>query len=330
MGMRCRGIRLAIGLSLFATACGRREEEPATPPGAPTEAKPVKPDAKAPKPTTSPAELWAWAPKPEGPARVLLTVVYDDGFVSGLAADREVKVASRAFKLSQLRRGGCAATREVEPAEGPPIQADIDGLDGAGLTVGNRTLHVDLNRASDVHFEAPEELAPAPGLGNLREGRFIRPFFSPTPVTAFRSVHGREGSPGGLKTEAFEEKDRVRIFSNGFNVQFFADGAVPPYVLTFSNPTSGRIEAGKSLRDPRGKVRDLGSRAVEGPGGDGPIVCGAFPLRPTGDRLLGLRPRRSHRVDPRKLVVQITAERRKIRNGKCEPVRDFDRSQARP
>jgi hypothetical protein len=253
-------VRLAMGLALATVGCGPRAEEPAPPKASvpvelvKPEMKPVTAETKPAKPASNPAELWAWAPKPEGPPRILVTVVYDDGSVSGLVDNRDVRVGEKTFKLSQLRRWRRAGKGLVEPAEGLPIEGNVEGLNWAGLTVGGRPQRLELTRASDLLFEAPEGLAPVPGLDGLRNGRFVRPYFSLSPVTSFRSVHGRDNSPGGLKLEAFDDKERVRISSTNderIDVLFYGDGPTPPVNLLFCAPTAAPLEIGK-LYDSRG------------------------------------------------------------------------------
>ncbi len=114
------------------------------------------------------------------------------------------------------------------------------------MTVGGAVRDLDLTRASDVLFEAPEALAPVPGLDAIRDGRFIRPFFSLTPVTSFRSVR-----TGERKIEVFVDTERVRINNGGrdiltlIQVQIHGDATTPPRDLFFADPSNRTIEIGK-------------------------------------------------------------------------------------
>ncbi len=142
------------------------------------------------------ADAWAWTPQPPGPPRVLVTVEYDDGWVSGLTDDRQVHAGASVFKLSNLRRWRRSPKEEVQPAEGPAVAVRIIGLDDVTLRVGDRDRRLDLTGASAVTFEAPRELARVPGLEELCQGRFIRPFVSRVPVTSFRLSRPGRSAPG--------------------------------------------------------------------------------------------------------------------------------------
>jgi hypothetical protein len=244
--MRRRTIHLVMGLALAVAGCGRRAEEGGPTPGPASPAPAGSPAEPAARSASSPADPWAWTPAPAGPPRVLVTAIYADGYVSGLADDRDLKVGEGFFRLSQLRRWRRAGTGEILRADGPPVAGNLAGLDRVEVTVGGAVRDLDLTRASDVLFEAPEALAPAPGLDAIRQGRFLRPFFSLRPVTSFRSVR-----LGDRKIDVFEDTERIRINNGGtdvlklIEVQMFGDQTTPPRNLSFADPSNRTIEIGK-------------------------------------------------------------------------------------
>jgi len=209
--MRLRIPFLATVLALAAAGCGSGALEPATPPvGTPADTqaagtppktaatrrptkipatrRPAKTAATADDLASVVAQAWAWTPKAADPTKVVVTIDYDDGWVSGLTNDRDVRVGERKLKLSERRRWRRRPNEEVEPAEGLPVAGGARGLDEVDLIVGGRQVHVDLTQVTNVVFEASSELARAPGLDELKNGRFIRPFYSKTPVTSFRTL----------------------------------------------------------------------------------------------------------------------------------------------
>ncbi len=112
--MKCGKVRRVTSLVLAVAGCGHRAEETAPRSGLGLGAVAALTQPVA-KPATTPVDAWNWTPEPPGPPRVLVTVVYGDGYVSGLADDRDVKVGDGFLRLSQLRRWRRAGTGEILP-----------------------------------------------------------------------------------------------------------------------------------------------------------------------------------------------------------------------
>jgi hypothetical protein len=241
---------LSLSLS-FAGSC-RPAEEPVPPPtaGEPAGQKAAvasgRPEAKLASPEPIPPDAWVWSPKPQGAPKVLLTA-YFDGFISGRTEDRDVTAGGRTFRLSRLRTWSRDGAGVVLPIEGEPIEGTLDGLKGLELTVGGRSHRPELIRASRVDFEADEALAPAPGLESLRQGRFIRPVPSRSPVTSFLLA------PGGAK--AVESLDttrcRVQLVHNEIIIHTFAQKTRDLDLnVQLWEPSGRALETGKLYQDP--------------------------------------------------------------------------------
>ncbi len=227
---------LATVLTLIIiVGCGPPATSPPTPgtsvsppPVTPKVAVPVTPNVPPPAtpkvatPVPRPRELvsWAWAPTSTGPPRVLMRVKYDDGSVSSLIDDRDVRVGTRVFKLSHLRRWQRRGKNVVEAAEGPPIEGTVVGLDVATVKVAGREVGVDLAGAVDLFFEAPSDLTPVADLEQIGKHRYSRPFHSPTPVFAVRGYAFDDAQPN-KRTDIYLNTES-RHFHVGFDLPFFA------------------------------------------------------------------------------------------------------------
>jgi hypothetical protein len=280
---------LATVLTLFIVGCGSPATSPLTPrtseapppvtpkvppaviPKLPPAVVPNVPPPATPKVATSvprPRELvsWAWAPTPTGPPRVLIRVKYDDGSVSGLIDDRDVRVGTRVFKLSHLRRWQRRGKNVVEAAEGPPIEGTVVGLDVATVKVGGRDVGVDLAGAVDLFFEASSDLTPVADLEQIREHRYFRPFHSPTPVFAVRAYAFDEAQPN-KRTDIYLNTE-PSDFHVGFDLPFFAGkGSEALWVqATHARPRSPFNQTSR-FSDSEGRMPAIGE-VCQGPGGE--------------------------------------------------------------
>ncbi|MFO0887678.1 MAG: serine protease [Isosphaeraceae bacterium] len=147
-------------------------------------------------------------PPAKGPASVALQVKYADGAVSGRAEDLPLTIDGREMRLGQLESLGIARN-EARTLEGKVLTGRIDLPKAVDLSVGGQKLRLDLGRAvaidltdsgiagavdctlialrgkDEVGRESvplSQEGAPRPSFDAMRDGRFLRPARSTTPV----------------------------------------------------------------------------------------------------------------------------------------------------
>jgi hypothetical protein len=272
---------LATVLTLIIVGCGPRAAGPpppkiseAPPPTTPIVAVPepppvpgpLPPKAAAPAPRPREPVSWGWAPTSTGRPRVLMRVEYDDGAVSSLIDDRDVRVGTRAFKLSHLRRWRRRGKNLVEAAEGQPIEGTVVGLDVATVKVGGREVGVDLAGAVDLFFEAPSDLTPVADLEQIRKHRYFRPFHSPTPAFAVRAYAFDEAQPN-KRTDIYLNTE-PNDFHVEFGLPFFAGkGAEALWVeATHVRPRSP-FNVTSRFSDSEGRMPAIGE-VCRGPGGE--------------------------------------------------------------
>jgi Trypsin-like peptidase domain len=98
--------------------------------------------------------------KPEGPAVLRLTAVFDHGTVSGQINDGVFQVAGADIKLSEVRRLLGLKSRVVLH-EGKVLRGKLANLETA-VRLGQQDVRLDLSKSREVRFEPPGGLA---GLG---------------------------------------------------------------------------------------------------------------------------------------------------------------------
>ncbi len=185
---------------------------------------------------------------PPTPSFIQIEALFDDGTIAGRVEDRTVAIAgARLVGLGTLRRLRPAARTVALLGNGETLAGgSVSGLGEATVTVGGQPLTVDLGRARMIAVKPPVEFpailctvvarraarevsrldAPiyredrvAPCLEAVRDGRFIRPARSDTPVTYVSFV---SGTPERFDGERYQDKpfeseypDRSVAFAEG-------------------------------------------------------------------------------------------------------------------
>jgi hypothetical protein len=180
------------------------------------------------------------------PASVRLEAMYDDGTVSARFEDRTVVIAgARPVRLGEIRLLRLGSRAVAVLGNGTTIEGTgVSGLDKAIATVAGQALPVDLGRARMIQVEPPDDypaiacsvvvrragrelgrvttpICPAervsPCLEALRDGRFIRPARSDTPVTylTFEGGSRTRSIPG--PSAAFGAGDLKVVLPNAGN-----------------------------------------------------------------------------------------------------------------
>jgi hypothetical protein len=188
-----RSIVFSLSMAIAAVGCGPRSES-VEGPGVTTAA--AAGTGQVPRVESRPEPVLEEEPIPlaPGPSRVLVTVRYADGSLSGPVEDREVRVGDRSLKLSRLRRWQRGDAEELMPDDGEPIEGKVDGLDPIEMTIGGRPRRLDLAHATAIDFECRNGLMPTPRLEALVQHNFTPPSPSRSPTTYYRAIRPSAGS----------------------------------------------------------------------------------------------------------------------------------------
>jgi hypothetical protein len=100
-------------------------------------------------------------PKPAGPAVLRVTIVFDQGTVSGRVSDRIVQVAGKDVKLGDVRRLAGIKNRVILH-DGTMVSGEVKNLGAVAVNLGSANITLDLTKAKEVRFERPGGLT---GLG---------------------------------------------------------------------------------------------------------------------------------------------------------------------
>ncbi len=154
-----------------------------------------------------------------GPNSIGVEVTFQDGMLAGKAEDRPIRIGGREVKLGDLRSLRLKPNPSGELADGAPVDGPVSGLDDVPISVGGRTDRWNLGQALSFKVDVidPEGVvnclviasdekgevgrisqpiyqkgAVRPSFDAIRDGRFIRPIRSTSPVTYLKL----ESSPG--------------------------------------------------------------------------------------------------------------------------------------
>ncbi|WP_435021863.1 S1C family serine protease [Tundrisphaera sp. TA3] len=152
-------------------------------------------------------------PATKGPRSVGVEVRYPDGSVKGNAEDIELRSGGAGVRLGRLRTLRLSPGPEAIAADGRPLDPAPEAPKELPVQVGGQRLALDLSQAREIEVTEPnaddavscavvalrgkEEIgrsslplflegAPRPSFDALREGRFIRPPRSTSPISYVR------------------------------------------------------------------------------------------------------------------------------------------------
>jgi hypothetical protein len=179
------------------------------------------------------------ASKSPTPVMVRLEVTFSDGTASGVVEDRTIQITgSPAVRLHDIRRLTIRPRAVAVLGTGETLEGGkVAGLGEAMMTVGGQPLSFNLAKARSITVNAPDDYPSldcsvvarragrelgrsdeklyqqdrvSPCLEALREGRFIRPTRSDTPVSYIGFEGQKSELPDSSSTVAFRA-DQVRV-----------------------------------------------------------------------------------------------------------------------
>jgi hypothetical protein len=169
--------------------------------------------------------------EPKGPKEIEVVVEYADGSVRGRVEDREIQVGDRGVKLSDLDVVRLGTKPEVRTASGQKLNGAPTLPEELTLTFGGQAIRLDLRKAVVIDPAEDQEAGVVrcnlvlrrdkedidvaslpvfaagtarPSFQALREGRFIRPQRSTSPVSYLRFESSSGDYIGQGKSYAYE------------------------------------------------------------------------------------------------------------------------------
>ena len=214
-------------------------------------------------------------PAPTGPESVAIKVKYADGAVTGVAQDQSIVVGGEAVRLSKLRSLRLAPDPEARMADGKMLDGTPVAPKVISMKVGGQTIRIDLSKAIEIGLidadtagavvctlvarrgsvEAGRvslpiylEGAARPGFDALRNGRFIKPPRSHSPVSYLRI----EGTPG----HAIGKGNNYAVKKEELNVSYSAFRGIECRFSSRSGSGSLALRAGQGRFLEVGEYRD--------------------------------------------------------------------------
>ena len=198
-------------------------------------------------------------PEQKGPLELQTTVRYEDGSVSGTVEDRVFHVGDRSVRLSQVRRLRRGLKPDVVLEKNEKIDGAVSDLAAVALKVGGQKLQLDLASALELSVVAPDDPATTScainarqdgktvgslsfplvieGVGltsidALKDGEFVRPLRSSSPISAVLVVstagdfigQGKTYAYGGSELTVQRTPRGVTITVDGWNMLFGGPG----------------------------------------------------------------------------------------------------------
>jgi hypothetical protein len=185
--------------------------------------------------------------EPRGPKEIEIVVEYADGSVRGQAEDREIRVGDQEVKLSELDVVRLGTKSEVRTTSGQKLNGTPTLPEELTLTLGGQAIRLDLRKAvvidpadsreggavrcnlvlrrgkEDIDIASLPVFAAGaarPSFQALREGRFIQPLRSTSPVSYLRFESSTGDYIGQGKSYAYEKGDlALTPFQGGVQCQ---------------------------------------------------------------------------------------------------------------
>jgi hypothetical protein len=180
--------------------------------------------------------------EPKGPKEIEVVVEYADGSVRGWVEDREIRVGDQGVKLSDLDMVRLGTKPEARTTSGQKLNGAPTMPEELSLTLGGQAIRLDLRnavvidpaedreagvvRCNVVLRRGKEQIdvaslpvfaagAARPSFAALREGRFIRPMRSTSPVSYLRFESSMGDHIGQGKSYAYEKGELSLMASQG-------------------------------------------------------------------------------------------------------------------
>jgi hypothetical protein len=211
-------------------------------------------------------------PGRKGPLVFRLEVKYDDGSVAGVVEDLDFKLDRQPIKLSQVEHIRLGPKAAIKLVSGGAFTGSLSGLETIPVKVGPQQLRLDLANAVEVKVDPPDAEAPvscvivARQSGNevgrldeplyvegslqvsmdaLRDGKFIKPPRSASPVSYLRVISSKGDYIGQGKAYAYPgDALAVRRNDRGVNISV---GGPFGWRISFGAPHGRFLEVGQYL-----------------------------------------------------------------------------------
>ena len=209
-------------------------------------------------------------PGRKGPLVFRLEVRYEDGSVAGVVEDLDLKLDQQPLKLSQAEQIRFGPKARIKLASGGALEGRLSGLDSLVVKVGQQPLRLDLAKAVEVQVDSPTAEAPVScvivarqsgeevgrleeplyvegslqaSMDALRDGKFIKPPRSPSPISYLRAISSKGDYIGQGKTYSYPgEVLTVRRNDRGVNISV---GGPAGWQISFGAPTGQFLAVGE-------------------------------------------------------------------------------------
>ena len=209
-------------------------------------------------------------PLSDGPEKVRVTVKYEDGAVTGMTADRDLRIGTGIVKLSEVRTLRLGKRASAKLGDGRTIYGTLTDFDALALKVGKKPLTMSLADALEVATDAPnfaggvdcaivasldgKEVArtDAPGVGGEQSmeliaiGKFNKPSRSNKPVSFVKAVSSKGDYIGQGKAYDFTG-DQMKFRRTDRGIILDVDG----WTAAFGAPPGNFLAVGEYLNAKR-------------------------------------------------------------------------------
>jgi S1-C subfamily serine protease len=211
-------------------------------------------------------------PGRKGPLVFRLEVKYEDGSVTGVVEDLDFKLDQQQIKLSQAEHIRLGPKAKVKLGTGGAFEGKLSGLESILVKVGKQPLRLDLASAIEVKIDSPTAEAPVSciivarqsgkevgrleepiylegslqvSMDALRDGKFIKPPRSTSPVSYLRAISSKGDYIGQGKTYSYPgESLTIRRNDRGVNIMV---GGPVGWHINFGAPQGQFLEVGEYL-----------------------------------------------------------------------------------
>jgi hypothetical protein len=201
-----------------------------------------------------------------------LEVKYEDGSVTGVIEDVDFKLDQQVIKLSQVEHIRPGAKAKIKLASGGTFEGKMSGMETLLVKIGKQALRLDLANALEVKVEPPDAEAPVScvivarqsdkevgrldeplyvegslqvSMDALRDGKFIKPPRSVSPVSYLRAISSKGDYIGQGKTYSYPgEALTIRRNDRGVNISV---GGPLGWQISFGAPHGRFLEVGEYL-----------------------------------------------------------------------------------
>jgi hypothetical protein len=198
-----------------------------------------------------------------------LEVKYEDGSIAGVVEDQDLKLNGEAIRLSQVEQITFGQRAKVKLRGGAMLQGTLSGLDKLSMSLGKQSLSLSLANASEAKVDLPSVEGPVScvivvrqagkelarpdeplyvqgsvetSMDALRDGKFVKPPRSTSPVSYLRVVSSKGDYIGAGKSYSYSG-EVLTVQRNQRGVSISVEG-----------PTGWRILFGA----PNGQFLDVG------------------------------------------------------------------------